>query len=172
MAQTKLTTAARKKGQRHNGFLKEYLEGGARRCFFGITLALTLGVSRSALANPHGMTVTQGAATATSSGSQLTVTASQNAFLNWQSFNIASGETTTFQQPSASSVVWNRINDVNPSQIWGNLNANGMVVLMNQSGFFFGPNCMVKAAGFVATTAMPPPEFSPGSQWEFNGPPP
>lgn len=126
----------------------------------------------TAWANPHGMTISSGTATATTSGSQLTVAASQNAFLNWQSFNIGAGETTTFVQPSASSVVWNQINGAAPSQIWGNLNANGTVVLMNSSGFFFGPNCEVKAAGFMATTATPGPNFGAGSQWEFNGPPP
>jgi len=139
-------------------------------CFLTITAAL--GVALNAFANPLGMTVVSGRASATANGTQLTIHTSQNAFLNWKSFNIAAGETTTFQQPSASSVVWNRINDSNPSQIWGQLNANGMVVLMNQSGFYFGPNSMVKAAGFVATTAVPPPEFVPGGQWEFNGPPP
>lgn len=144
--------------------------GAVVRAFF--LVAGVLGFALSALANPAGMTVVSGRATATANGSQLTIATSQNAFLNWKSFNIAAGETTTFQQPSANSVVWNRIKGPNPSQIWGQLNANGMVVLMNQSGFYFGPNAVVKAAGFVATTALPPPEFVPGSQWEFNGPPP
>ncbi len=123
-------------------------------------------------ANPAGMTVVNGTATAVTSGSAMTVTTSQNAFLNWQSFNIAPGQTTTFQQPSSSSVVWNQINGVAPSQIWGNLSANGVVVLMNQSGFFFGPNSEVKAAGFVASSATLPPVMMGGSQWEFNGAPP
>ena len=134
--------------------------------------ALTLGPVLPVLANPQGMSVGSGSATVTTSGSQLTVTASQNAFLNWQSFNIAPGQTTTFQQPSAASIVWNRINDPNPSQIWGHLNANGIVVLMNQSGFFFGPGSVVNAAGFVATTATTLPTFDLGGTWQFNGPPP
>ena len=128
--------------------------------------------ARVALANPQGMTVVQGTATAVRTGPQLTVTASQNAFLNWQSFNIRAGQTTTFQQPSQTSVVWNQINSASPSQIWGNLNANGVVVLMNSSGFFFGPNSEVRAAGFVATTGNLVPNFSGGSQWEFDGPAP
>src|ERR1039457_2724707 len=56
------------------------------------------------LANPTGMTVATGTATASQNGSRLTITASQNAFLNWQSFNIAAGETKVFQQPSAQAV--------------------------------------------------------------------
>src|ERR1035438_10307991 len=100
-----------------------------------------------ALANPTGMTVASGSATASQNGPQLTITASQNAFLNWHSFNIAAGETTVFQQPSAQSVVWNHINDPNPSQIFGSLQANGIVVLMNSAGFYFGPNSYIKTGG-------------------------
>ncbi len=133
---------------------------------------LMFGIALNAVANPEGMTVTSGSATAQQNGAQLTITASQNAFINWQSFNLAPGETTTFQQPSAASIVWNRINDPNPSQIWGHINANGVVVLMNQSGFFFGPGSVVNAAGFVATTATMLPESGIGGIWQFNGPPP
>src|SRR5215831_4533534 len=92
----------------------------------------------AAHANPVGPTVNQGRATFSSQGAQFTVRTSDRAFINWQSFNIGIGETTTFIQPSSSSLVWNRINDSNPSQILGNLNANGYVVLQNSSGFYIG----------------------------------
>ena len=71
-------------------------------------------------AAPAGPTVTHGSATFVSQGSQLTITTSDRAAINWQSFNIGLGQTTTFVEPSASSVVWNLINDPNPSQILGN----------------------------------------------------
>ncbi len=137
-----------------------------------ITGVLAFGFGANILANPTGLTVGHGSATVRQSGSQLTVTASQNAFLNWQSFNIAAGETTTFKQPSASSIVWNRINDQNPSQIYGSLQANGIVVLLNSSGFYFGPNSFVSAAGLVVSTANYAPPNNGGGSWEFNGPPP
>jgi len=138
-----------------------------------VAAVLMLDMAGSALANPTGMTVHGGSATATSSGSQLTVTTtSRNTFLNWQSFNIAAGETTTFQEPSATSIVWNRINDQNPSQIFGSLQANGIVVLLNSSGFYFGPNSFVSAAGLVVSTANYIPPQNSGGSWEFNGPPP
>src|ERR1700690_3682203 len=148
---------------------KLYRNSAFRRMVTGI---LTLGVALNAPANPHGMTVQRGFATATVNGSQLTIATSQNAFLNWQSFNIAAGETTIFQQPSASSIVWNRINDANPSQIFGSLQANGVVVLLNSSGFYFGPNSFVSAAGLVVSTANCLPPQNSGGAWEFNGPPP
>src|SRR5262249_12897391 len=126
-----------------------------------------------ASANPHGMTVQSGSATITENGSFLNIVASRNSILNWQSFNIGAGETTTFVQPSSTSIVWNRINDSNPSQIFGNLNANGVVVLMNSSGFYFGPNSMVAAAGLVVSTASGDPvNIGGGSFWQFNGPSP
>lgn len=137
-----------------------------------VAAVLTLGVALDAPANPTGMTVHGGSAIATVNGSQLTITTSQNASLNWQSFNIAAGETTIFQQPSSTSIVWNRINDQNPSQIYGSLQANGIVVLLNSSGFYFGPNSFVSAAGLVVSTADYVPPQNSGGGWEFNGPPP
>ncbi|MGO8837523.1 MAG: beta strand repeat-containing protein [Limisphaerales bacterium] len=137
-----------------------------------ITAILMLDMAMSALANPHGMTVQSGTATTTVNGSQLTITTSQNAALNWQSFNIAAGETTIFQQPSSTSIVWNNINNQNPSQIYGSLQANGIVVLLNSSGFYFGPNSFVSAAGLVVSTANCAPPQNSGGSWEFNGPPP
>ncbi|HAB15972.1 MAG TPA: hypothetical protein DCE44_05935, partial [Verrucomicrobiales bacterium] len=123
-------------------------------------------------ANPQGLSVQSGSATASLSGSQLNVTASHQAVLNWQSFNIAPGETTRFIQPNPASVVWNQIQDQNPSQIFGSLEANGIVVLMNQSGFYFGPDARVDAAGFVASTAVAPADTAAGLFWQFTGAPP
>ena len=68
--------------------------------------------------------------------------------------------------------MWNRVNDPNPSQIFGSLQANGVVVLLNSSGFYFGPNSFVSAAGLVVSTANYAPPQNPGGAWEFNGPPP
>ena len=142
--------------------LRRRLAGGA--AVFCLVLEAT--------ANPTGLAVASGSATVQQNGSQFTVTASQNAQLTWQSFNIAAGETTIFKQPSAQSIVWNRINDQNPSQIFGNLQANGVVVLLNSSGFYFGPNSYVSAAGLVVSTAQYLPPENSGGAWQFNGPPP
>jgi filamentous hemagglutinin family protein len=125
------------------------------------------------LANPGGMTVSSGSATAATSGSTLTITAANNTWLDWQSFNIAANETTIFQQPSSSSIVWNTIGGSSASQIYGSLQANGVVVLINPAGFYFGPNSFVKAAGVVMSTASGGPvETGSGTAWQFTGPPP
>src|SRR5262245_14130920 len=144
--------------------------GFARGIFAGLIVA---GPVFPVEANPVGATVTKGTASVTTSGPQLTIQASDRAFVNWQSFNIAVGETTTFVQPSATSLVWNRINDANPSQILGNLNANGYVVLQNQAGFYIGGQAAITAHGLLMTTApIPMPDLSSGSAWQFNAPPP
>jgi len=124
-------------------------------------------------ANPTGMAVVSGSATAQQNGSQLNVTTSPVAFLNWSSFNIQAGETTTFLQPSANSVVINEIGGANPSQIFGSLNANGTVILANANGFYFGPNSMISVGGsFIATTAPLSPDYGAGTAWQFTGMPP
>jgi filamentous hemagglutinin family protein len=124
-------------------------------------------------ANPAGLTVSYGGATAQQLGSQLNVTVSQMAILNWRSFNIQAGETTTFLQPSANSVVFNEIGGANPSRIFGNLDANGTVILANANGFYFGPDSMISVGGsFIATTAPLTPDFGAGSAWQFTGMPP
>lgn len=124
-------------------------------------------------ANPTGGVVSQGSASFKSSGSQFTITTPGNAYINWQSFNIAHGETTTFAQPSASSVVWNQINDANPSQILGTINANGFVVLQNQAGFVVGGQAAINAHGLVMTTAPATvPNLLSGGAWSFSAPPP
>jgi filamentous hemagglutinin family protein len=126
-----------------------------------------------ALANPAGASVAQGTASIHNSGSQTTIQTSDRAYIIWQTFNIGVGETTTFLQPSSSSVVWNQINDPNPSQILGNLNANGYVVLQNQSGFYIGGQASITAHGLIMTTApIPIPDLAGGGAWQFNAPPP
>jgi filamentous hemagglutinin family protein len=138
-----------------------------------VLLALAAKFASRVEANPAGGTVTQGSATFNNSGSQLTIQTSDHAFINWQSFNIGLGQTTTFQQPSSSSVVWNQINDANPSQILGNLNANGYVVLQNSAGFYIGGKASITAQGLVMTTApIAMPDLNSGGAWQFSAPPP
>ncbi len=135
--------------------------------------AVITGMAFRAGANPQGMKLVSGSASAQSTGAQFNVTVGQATFLNWDSFNIQPGETTTFIQPTANSVVFNNIGGASPSQIWGHLTANGTVILANSSGFYFGPNSMVKIGGsFLATTAPLRPDFGADAAWQFTGPPP
>jgi filamentous hemagglutinin family protein len=117
--------------------------------------------------------VTQGSATFSSQGSQLTIQTAGNAVINWSSFNIGAGQSTVFIEPSSTSVVWNHITDPNPTQILGHLDANGYVVLQNQSGFYIGGNAVINAAGLVMTTTRGVPlDVFGGGAWDFTAPPP
>ena len=53
----------------------------------------------------------------------------QRAAIDWTTFNVGAAATVNFNQPSASAVTLNRVADVNPSQIFGRINANGQVFL-------------------------------------------
>jgi filamentous hemagglutinin family protein len=147
-----------------------------RREFIGMSILLLVGGGNvfRVYANPTGGAVAQGAATFNSFGSQLTINqTSANAFINWQSFNIGLGETTTFVQPSSSAVAFNHISDSNPSQILGTLNANGYVILQNAAGFYVGGQATINTHGLIMTTASTPAlDLSSGGPWSFNVPPP
>jgi len=47
----------------------------------------------------------------------------------------------------------NRVNDMNPSHIFGSLSANGNLVLINPNGVFFGAGSRIDVNGLLATTA-------------------
>src|SRR6202451_2682229 len=79
-----------------------------------------------AVAGPNGGTVVGGSATIQGQGSAaVTINqASQNAIINWQTFNIGQGETTTFNQPNSASTALNRvIGGQGPSFLNGTLTA-------------------------------------------------
>jgi filamentous hemagglutinin family protein len=153
--------------------MKEILRLTERLLRRAVAIAILALLGGTARPNPVGGTVAQGSATITTSGSQLTIQTSERAQINWSSFNIALGETTTFVQPDSSSVVWNRINDSNPSQILGNLNANGYIILQNAAGFYVGGQAAITAHGVVVTTSRAPaPDFSSAGPWQFDNPPP
>ncbi|WP_249225281.1 two-partner secretion domain-containing protein [Tardiphaga alba] len=79
----------------------------------------------------------------------------QQAILNWQSFNIGARTTLTFDQGgNANWVALNRVNNATaPSQILGNIKADGHVYVINQSGIIFGGNSQVNVGSLIASTA-------------------
>ena len=97
--------------------------------------------------------VTSGAATATGTANSLTVNqTTPAAILNWASFNISADGKVVFNQPAASSIALNRIFQASPSQIFGMLQANGQVYLVNQNGILFGKTAQVNVGGLLAST--------------------
>ncbi|MHB1949063.1 MAG: two-partner secretion domain-containing protein, partial [Gammaproteobacteria bacterium] len=78
---------------------------------------------------------------------------SQDAIINWQSFNIGAKQATHFIQPP-DGIALNRINSAyGASQIFGTLTATGKLVLINSAGIYFGPGAMVDVGGIIASTS-------------------
>ena len=102
--------------------------------------------------NPSAPVVVSGSATFATQGKTLTVTNTPGAIINWQSFSIGQGETTRFQQQSASSAVLNRVVGQDPSSILGTLSSNGRVYLVNPNGIVFGAGARIDVQGLIAST--------------------
>ena len=137
------------------------------RKLIAAALALTGGVFMTplAMAGPTGGQVSAGTGTITQSGVVTSINqSSANIAINWQSFNIAAGETVNFLQPSVTAVALNRVVGQNPSQIFGNLNANGQVFVLNPNGVLFGAGSQVNVGGLVASTlSMSDADFMAGN---------
>lgn len=133
--------------------------------------ACGLGFPASLLANPSGPTVAAGQANIAGLGTaQVTIhQQTQQAIINWNQFNIGPHELTRFIQPSSSSIALNRIFDVNPSQIFGRLEANGSVILLNPNGILFGPNAQVNVNGLIASSLNLSNEQFLAGQYLFQG---
>ena len=123
------------------------------------------------LANPSGPTVTAGQANISGLGTpQVTIhQQTQQAIINWNQFNIGQNEVTRFLQPSSSAIALNRIFDVNPSQIFGRLEANGSLILLNRNGIMFGPNAQVNVNGLIASSLNLTNEQFLAGQYLFQG---
>ena len=76
------------------------------------------------------------------------------AILNWETFNVGKNTTVQFdQQPSWS--VLNRVNDpqARPSQIQGQIKADGTVMIVNRNGIVFTGSSQVDTRNLVAAAA-------------------
>ena len=134
-----------------------------------LSLAILAILSGHAYANPMGASVVAGNVTIQQAGNALNITNSPNSIINWQQFNIASGEVTRFIQQSASSAVLNRVTGQDPSSILGALQSNGRVFLINPNGIVFGAGSRLDVAGLIASThGMSDADFAAG-KLNFSG---
>jgi len=119
----------------------------------GFALAASLFIE-PASANPLGSAVTSGAASVSTSTNKAQVDQkSEGVVIDWSSFNIGSGQITQFVQPNAQAIAVNRVTGNAPSQIFGTLEANGRIVLINGNGVLFGRGSQVNVGSLVATSS-------------------
>ena len=67
---------------------------------------------------------------------------------------IAANETVNFVEPSATSIVLNRVTGSEQSVINGILTANGRVFLINSNGILFGSGSSVNVGAFLASKSQ------------------
>lgn len=135
-----------------------------------LSYALGLVMPISLVASPQGGNIIAGSGSIVSSDVNTTTINQQSGSLaiDWQSFNVANGQTVNFNQPSSSSAVLNRIYDQNPSSIMGAINANGRVFLSNSNGLIFGESARVNVGALVASgLSISVDDFMNGN-YEFN----
>ncbi|WP_343632466.1 YDG domain-containing protein [Roseateles sp.] len=142
---------ARGRGKRTGGTVRRAMAasivGAAAAALAGPAFALDPG------ALPTGAQVTAGQAAMSQQGSQLRIDQTTNKLIvNWNSFDIGSNASVRFNQTGADAVALNRVTGGAPSQIFGDLSANGQVWLVNNSGVVFGKGATVNVSGLVAST--------------------
>ena len=109
-----------------------------------------IGTGATAYALPEGGQVAAGQAAITTAGSTMTIAQqTAQAIINWQNFGIGSGEAVHINQPNSQAMLLNRVIGSNPSEIFGQLTANGQVILVNPNGVFFRPGSITAQNGYV-----------------------
>jgi filamentous hemagglutinin family protein len=127
-----------------------------------VTLGSALSVA--AYANPLNPTASDPGVIYTGLGTANTTVNldTKNTIINWDSFNISSGETTKFVFGGNNWFVLNRLNNQGSASINGNLLGclntsctaiGGNIWIYASDGVLIGPNARVNSGGFFATTA-------------------
>lgn len=128
----------------------------------------------AANALPTGAQVVHGSAAINTIGASMQIQQnSAKLITNWQNFDIGSAAKVEFVQPSAASVALNRVTGSDAaSQIFGVLNANGRVFLVNPNGILFGATARIDAGALVASTLnIRDQDFLSGQyQFDLNNP--
>ncbi|GEM_PF-3523664 len=119
-----------------------------------LTLIGSFSYINIASALPEGGNVTAGEANINQVNSnQLNINqSSDRSVIDWNSFNINQSETVNIIQPNNTSALLNRVTGNTPSNIAGNINANGQIMLVNPNGILFTQTANINVGGLLATT--------------------
>ncbi|MCM8791144.1 MAG: YDG domain-containing protein, partial [Candidatus Omnitrophica bacterium] len=82
----------------------------------------------------------------------MTITASEKAIINYNSFNIMEHESVMFYLPSSNDAILNRVVTATPSRILGTMGSNGIIILVNEAGIYVGPQATINAGALVLST--------------------
>ncbi|MBW3847016.1 beta strand repeat-containing protein [Aeromonas hydrophila] len=117
-----------------------------------ISFVIACLMSSIANAAPAGGVFTQGSGTISINGVAVDVElASKIAVIDWNSFNVAQGETVNFNKTGETGIAINVDNQGSQSQIAGNINANNVsLVVLNKNGVNLNGASINANNGFVA----------------------
>lgn len=83
----------------------------------------------------------------------------QQALLYWETFNVGKETTLTFDQKAGGEnvrqwIAFNKVKDIsaNPTQILGNIKADGQIYIINRNGIIFGGSSQVNARGLTVSS--------------------
>ena len=110
-------------------------------------------LSSALIANPTGEQLVHGEAIFLRPSNNELQIHQQNdqAIIEWNDFSIDANELTKFIQPNSDSVMLNRVVGHEISKLYGTLEANGRIVLINPNGVIVGENGVINAAAFLAS---------------------
>jgi filamentous hemagglutinin family protein len=135
------------------GFIAHLLPLVALLVSAGFVHAAPPTVAPAATQLPAGGQVAAGIASIAQTGAVMNITQGSNlAAINWQGFDVGAQAKVNFNQPTANSVMLNRVQGSAASQIFGQISANGRVILSNPSGVLFAPGASVDVGSLTATT--------------------
>lgn len=90
--------------------------------------------------------------------------------LNWNSFNLAPGDTLNFNQGSAASIALNRVVGGAGTIINGNVNSNGQVWFLDSAGIAVGGTAALNVGGvLLSTLGLTDADFFNDNSFHFSG---
>jgi filamentous hemagglutinin family protein len=130
------------------------LRAGAASSAPRLGIAMLLGVACvHAHAEPSGGRIVAGSGAIGGSGAATIIQQNSSRLaIDWKSFGTRPGESITFNQPGASAIALNRVVGPRPSALFGKLDANGQVFIVNPNGVIFGPGAQVNVGGLLASS--------------------
>ena len=117
-------------------------------------MTITPGISARAADMPIGGSVQSGGVQIASINPNHMVInqSSDNSVIHWNSFSVHSKGVVDFNMPSSNSSSLNRVLGTTPSNIAGQINSNGNVILINPNGVFLTKSGAVRSNSFTASS--------------------
>lgn len=133
-------------------------------------LLTTLFLPTVLLALPQAPQIHSGSANIVLEEKNILVQADDRTVLHWDDFSLELTESASFALPSSESTILNRIIGSSASAIYGRIESNGKVLLINPNGVIFGKNAQLSTGSFIASTLdLNDRLFIEGKELAFSG---